>query len=325
MREFVFRSMRPTMQLWILLLLSFGSMLLFTLLSSQLAQVFFGLDLLNDPNALTHLEDPNAVSAHRFLLIIQHIGVFILPALTFNQLFTFRDLGSFLHLDQQRVGLLSSAVALIAVLSAYPMVNLLYEWVSQINFTALGETGMVLVAEENRLQRFTDGLLVMHSAADLWMNLFVFAFIPAVGEELMFRGVLQKILARVSASAHVGVWLSALIFSALHFQAFGFVSRLLLGAGFGYLLLATGSIRLVMAAHFANNALAVGLSFAEQRGWLATASQGDIQWSQWPVLQVASATVVGALAMYIGKHSTFAKRRQAYLFVPSYTQSEPDE
>ena len=82
------------------------------------------------------------------------------------------------------------------------------------------------------------------------------AGLPAIFEELSFRGVLQPLLIRATGSAFWGIALTAIVFSAIHFQFYGFLPRMLLGALFGWLAHRTGSLIPGMAAHFANNALA---------------------------------------------------------------------
>jgi hypothetical protein len=87
------------------------------------------------------------------------------------------------------------------------------------------------------------------------------AIIPAIGEELLFRGVLQRIFTEWFKSAHWGIWISAFLFSAIHMQFFGFLPRMFLGLFFGYLLEATGSLWIPILAHFINNLTGVLLSF----------------------------------------------------------------
>ena len=82
------------------------------------------------------------------------------------------------------------------------------------------------------------------------------AGLPAIFEELSFRGVLQPLLIRATGSAFWGIALTAMVFSAIHFQFYGFLPRVLLGALFGWLAYRSGSLIPGMAAHFANNALA---------------------------------------------------------------------
>lgn len=87
-------------------------------------------------------------------------------------------------------------------------------------------------------------------------TVFLIAVLPAVGEELLFRGVLQKTLTKHLNNDHIAIWISAFVFSFIHLQFFGFFPRLLLGALFGYLFVWTGRIWVPILAHFFNNAYA---------------------------------------------------------------------
>jgi hypothetical protein len=90
--------------------------------------------------------------------------------------------------------------------------------------------------------------------------------LPAIGEELLFRGVLQKLIQKMTGSSHWAIWITATLFSALHLQFFGFLPRLLLGALFGYLLEWTGTLWLPILAHFINNASGVIVFFITGEG-----------------------------------------------------------
>ena len=89
------------------------------------------------------------------------------------------------------------------------------------------------------------------------MGLIVIALLPAIGEELVFRGMFQNEFFRGTRNIHLSIWVSAIIFSAIHFQFYGFVPRLLLGALFGYLYYWSGTLLIPMFAHFFNNAFGV--------------------------------------------------------------------
>ena len=110
--------------------------------------------------------------------------------------------------------------------------------------------------EETAL-KVTKAMLDMDTTNELAIILFSVAILPAIAEELLFRGALQPMFAKWSGNIHVGIWVSAILFSAIHFQFFGFIPRVLLGAGFGYLVVASGSIWTAIACHFINNAIAV--------------------------------------------------------------------
>ncbi|MDX1283818.1 MAG: CPBP family intramembrane glutamic endopeptidase, partial [Draconibacterium sp.] len=111
-------------------------------------------------------------------------------------------------------------------------------------------------AEENAAA-ITEAFLNVKTIPGLAFNIFMIAFLPAIGEELLFRGVIQKIFTNMTRNHHLGIWISAMLFSALHMQFYGFVPRVLLGALFGYLLVWSGSMWLPILGHFLNNAFAV--------------------------------------------------------------------
>ena len=112
----------------------------------------------------------------------------------------------------------------------------------------------------------TERMLNVDTFGGLLLNLIVIALIPAVGEELTFRGVLQQALTRKIKSPHVAIILSAAIFSFIHFQFYGFLPRMFLGILLGYMFYITGSLWTSMLMHFLNNGTAVVLYFLNNRG-----------------------------------------------------------
>ena len=98
------------------------------------------------------------------------------------------------------------------------------------------------------------------------INLLVIALIPAIGEELTFRGVLQQALVRGTKNVHVAIILSAAIFSFIHFQFYGFLPRMFLGILLGYLFYYSGSIWTSILMHFVNNGTVVVLAYLDYKG-----------------------------------------------------------
>jgi membrane protease YdiL (CAAX protease family) len=93
----------------------------------------------------------------------------------------------------------------------------------------------------------------------------IIALLPAIGEEVCFRSILQRIIIQITRNAMSGILITAFIFSALHFQFEGFLPRMFLGFMLGYLYWYSGSIWTSMLAHFVNNAVqVVVVSYAPQ-------------------------------------------------------------
>ena len=147
---------------------------------------------------------------------------------------------------------------IIALLAIQPIVGVVNEWnqaISLPDFLAPLEAWM-REAEDMATQlqeRFLSGT----SYWDLIVNIIVMAVTPAFCEELLFRGVIQNQLEKWFKNAHVAVWVAAIIFSAIHFQFYGFFPRMILGAALGYLLVYGKSLWLPIVAHCVNNSLAV--------------------------------------------------------------------
>ncbi len=111
--------------------------------------------------------------------------------------------------------------------------------------------------EEEVLGKLTSLMTDIHTVGGLVTALLVIALLASVGEELVFRGIIQYELWRGSGNAHLAIWSSAFLFSAIHFQFYGFIPRLLLGVLFGYLYYWSGNLLIPIFSHFFNNAFGV--------------------------------------------------------------------
>ena len=158
-------------------------------------------------------------------------------------------------------------IGLVLMFVALPITNLLTSWNEKMNF------GEVFAAREALLKRleetasdFTERMLQVDSVWGLLGNLLVIALIPAIGEELTFRGVLQQALVKGTKNAHLGIILSAAIFSFIHFQFYGFLPRMFLGILLGYLFYYSGSLWTSILMHFINNGSAVVVAYLNYKG-----------------------------------------------------------
>jgi len=104
-------------------------------------------------------------------------------------------------------------------------------------------------------------LLSGSTPGTLILNLVIVAGLAAVSEEAFFRGALQQFLLEKFRNGHAAVWLTALFFSIIHFQFYGFLPRLLLGALLGYLFLYTQNLWIPVTFHFINNASVIVLHY----------------------------------------------------------------
>jgi membrane protease YdiL (CAAX protease family) len=120
--------------------------------------------------------------------------------------------------------------------------------------------------QEDKLMEMTKVLTNFSSTGEFILALVVIAVLPGIGEELVFRGLIQTELWRGSKNIHVAIWVSAFLFSAIHIQFFGFLPRLLLGALFGYLYYWSGNLLIPMVAHFFHNGFTLTMIYMYNQG-----------------------------------------------------------
>lgn len=142
-------------------------------------------------------------------------------------------------------------------------------------------------------------LLADTSVPALLVNILIVGVLAGLSEELLFRGCFQRLLTTGGINPHVAIWTVAFFFSALHFQFFGFVPRLLLGAYFGYLLLWSGSIWVPVTAHVLNNVVYVVMAYWNVRAeGVEALAKEPTMWSWETTLASVILTVIALQWLY---------------------------
>ena len=140
------------------------------------------------------------------------------------------------------------------------------EWNQNIVFPeALSGLEEKLKALEDTLAKTSEFITNFDNAGQLLLGLVVVAIIPGIGEEFVFRGLIQNHVYGISKNIHVAIWVSALLFSLFHMQFYGLVPRMLLGALFGYLYYFSGNIIYPIIAHFFNNGFTLVMLYLFQQ------------------------------------------------------------
>ncbi len=152
---------------------------------------------------------------------------------------------------------------------------------------------------EDRAAELTTFLTTFDSFGNFLLAFVVIAILPGIGEELLFRGMLQPELQRATGNIHAAIWISAILFSAIHLQFFGFVPRMLLGVLFGYLYYWSGNIVVPMLAHFINNGFSVVMIYLYQLGIISINLESG---EPAPLVMVALFTVITfGILLYLKK------------------------
>jgi len=196
----------------------------------------------------------------KYIQVSQQIALFVIPAIAIAMLLR-QDKESFLKTNKfpgsiPVLMVILLALLIIPVASYTGMLNSrmnLPEWLSGVE--------KWMRTKEDIASDLTGLLLKSSGLGELMLNILILALIPSIAEEMIFRGVLQQILCRIFRSGPAGIWITAIFFSAIHLQFFGFFPRLILGLGFGYLFFWSGNLWLPVIAHFINNAVPVVMSY----------------------------------------------------------------
>lgn len=193
----------------------------------------------------------------KWLQLLQSVATFLLPALAGAYLWSNTPM-QWLHLNKKPSWQEASA-AVVIMLLAIPGINLLRAWNQQMVLPEwMSGIEQWMRMQEDAAAQLTEQFLRVDTVGGLLVNIGLMALLPAVGEELTFRGVVQGMFTR---NRHVAIWATAAIFSFVHLQFYGFLPRMLLGAMFGYMLWWTGSLWVPMLMHFVNNCAAVVVAY----------------------------------------------------------------
>ncbi len=261
MSEFVlslrlnFMQMSVPAKLLLLLLMVLFFLILGSAAAVMIAVPLFGYDM-NTLYRLIGNPDPDQIAVVKFFQIVQSVFLFILPSLLAAWLFS-TNTGKYLQADR-KASPYTLLLVLVSLFIAVPVMNFVTYYNTKLDLPD-GLSGLenAMKTMEESAGKLTELFLQSNSYGDLAVNFLMIAILPAIGEEFLFRGILQKLFIDWTKSIHVGVILAAFIFSFIHFQFYGFIPRFLLGLYFGYLLVWSSSIWVPVAAHLINNGIAV--------------------------------------------------------------------
>ena len=284
----------PGLALLKLLVLVVSGMFLFSLLGLLVGSLFYKQSVL----VVSPMNE--SVGFLRIVQLFSSVGSFLLPAWWFAKR-EGNQATSFFKLNTPTLITLFILTILLFYFSAG-----FFQWTIDLNqamhlpdFLAGVEKWMR--QQEDQLATLTQRFLYMPSAVDLAINLLMIALIPAIGEELLFRGCLQPIFSRLAKNAHAGIWFAAIVFSAIHLQFYGFIPRMLLGALFGYLYYYGNSMWYPILGHFLNNGSAVVAVYLYQQKGLSVAEamkQDNPADSRYYLLSVFLSAAISVFLLY---------------------------
>ena len=293
-----FRGMKPFAKLMFALFVMVASVFIFMVVGMIAVIPIYGLGGLMSSMSETSLNSPEGINLLKYFQVIQSIGLFVVPPFIIGWLYQ-GNFSEYLKINRS-TRVQSFLLASFCLLAVIPFINFLGAINSQMTFPeSLSGLEGWMKNMENAAQVMIEKFMKVDGISGLMFNIFMIAVLPALGEELMFRGVIQRIFSDWTKNYHWGIWISAFLFSALHMQFYGFLPRMALGAMFGYLLVWTGTMWVPILAHFVNNLMGVLGYFLIGKGVL---SKDIEEWGtgseQFPLV-VISFLAVGILLFVI--------------------------
>lgn len=234
----------------------------------------------------------------RLMLAMQFVGVFLVPVLLFAY---FSDPAPVRYLGLRKTAPLFFVLGTLAMVTALPLVEYLGFLNQKIDFPNGIESWMK--STEREAQQQISMLLQQRTVSNLITNIVMVAGFAAVGEELFFRSVLQRLFIWGAKNVWVGIIVAAFLFSALHLQFYGFFPRFLLGILLGAIYWYSGSIWPAIVAHFFYDALLITLAYFNP-SLIAEEHSSLIPSSAMVVAGLLSAAVTVGLVWYMRKKST---------------------
>lgn len=247
------RPHKPMMSIILLIILGLG----ISIVMQGIVMIWFGLINKDTETAVDSImSDPYF---GKLLLAVSSVATFGLPAYLLYHI----EKKSVAYFPQEKPFRIFYFVVMFAVLFAFmPMMNLIGDWNAKLTLPEpLSDIEQWMRESENSKSGMISNIVMETSWGGLCLNLLILAVLPGICEELFFRGGIQKNLEEQFGNSHLAIWLTAIVFSAIHVQFYGFFPRMILGVLFGYALLWSQNIWVPIFAHFVNNATATLVAF----------------------------------------------------------------
>lgn len=293
MKGFISKDLHPFYVILILLACIVAGFFVANFLSVVLINLIYGYDLLDVANIL---QDPASNPAGRNAVLlfqaITHLLGFTVAPLAFLSFSGYKIKHYLSWKAYLPIGLLFLSAILFVLIM--PANSVLIQWNAELQFPEYLQGFEQWAKEkEESIRALTQYLTQFATLSEMLVGLLVFALIPAVGEEIVFRGIVQRNLITWTRQMHISIWLTAVIFGAIHMQFYGFFPRMLLGALFGYLYVWSGQIMVPIIGHFMNNGFTVLALYLRQTRF----TEYDIESTDAMPLQVVLFSLVSSVVL----------------------------
>ena len=316
------RNYLKTMAAWKQLLLfigmAIGILLIFSFIGTMVLSGITGIPLLQIADeSKWDFSNPRLIDFLLGMQFIQFLGLFLIPSLLFGYLSAPHPLH---HLGFKKADNgVFYLLGLLLLLVSFPLVEQIGVWNRMIQFPP--SMAKWIREKEDSAARIIEFMLSKHSVKALLMNIIFIAGLAAFGEELFFRGVLQRIFIRMFKNPWAGIIITAFLFSAIHMQFYGFLPRFLLGIFLGLIYWYSGSLWPAILAHFIYDASLITLAYFHPE-MIKEESTGVLSNYQLIIPAIISLIFTLAIVRLMKKKSTISYEK---IYADDYKPPDPFE
>lgn len=243
--------------------------------------------------------NPQDLNSLRFMQISSQLFTFVFPPIAYAFLVKEKPVNALGLKNAKILWLLIGTAMIFAIM---PLNSILAEWNAGLKLPeSLSALEQMIKDMQESASAMIEKFVSVDTIGGLILNLFMIAGLAALGEELLFRSIIQTSLIKICKNAHVGILIASAIFSFIHLEFYGFVPRLILGMLLGYMFYFSGSIWIPMLMHFLNNGTVVLIYFLNNKG-ITNIDVDTFGQTSIPIL-IVSIVVMIALFLFSIKYS----------------------
>lgn len=207
--------------------------------------------------------NPQDLNSLRFMQISSQLFTFVFPPIAYAFLVKEKPVNA---LGLKNAKILWFLIGTAMIFAIMPLNSILAEWNAGLKLPeSLSALEQMIKDMQESASAMIEKFVSVDTIGGLMLNLFMIAGLAALGEELLFRSIIQTSLIKICKNAHVGILIASAIFSFIHLEFYGFVPRLILGMLLGYMFYFSGSIWVPMLMHFLNNGTVVLIYFLNNK------------------------------------------------------------
>ncbi len=256
---------------------------------------------------IIHFEK-DTTNANRIISLVSQLVVFLLPCLILT--IWLQKCGKTDYLRTKTYPQWTDFLLVVLIMTvSIPFLSAVIEWNENIVLPEkMADLEQWMKNMEEQATQITEEMLFTNNWKILLVNVLIIGLLPAICEEVLFRGVVLNWLLEIVKNKHIAIFVSAFLFSFIHFQFYGFVPRMLLGILFAYLVLYSGSLWTSIFAHFLNNSMAVITAYAYYNGYIQTNYEkfGSFE-GVWYAIVLSLILTSLALYLFFKKHQSNKK------------------